>query len=257
MDTERAIKDEFRDLDLDVEATQYLDYNAKRFAHLLATAATLRQSMPSSGVTIMDVGPSFFTELLRRRFPEDTILSLGLTTEEARGGHLPKGLPAPGDTHVEFDLNDAGDRETWPDAPACDLIVMAEVLEHLYTSPTQVLGFVASCLRPGGYLVLTTPNAAALNKRLALLRGKHPYEMIRDSAENPGHYREYTRQELCAVAAACGLSVRRIAGVNYLYGIEFEAYHTLKGRVMRWLLDCSPPTLRAMFDVTLQRPPAP
>ena len=92
---------------------------------------------------------------------------------------------------TRFDLNDAQYRERWIRTPPIHLAVMAEVLEHLYTAPTLVLGFAYSLMEPGGILIVETPNAASLKKRLRLLVGRHPYEMIRENAVNPGHFRPF------------------------------------------------------------------
>ncbi len=51
-------------------------------------------------------------------------------------------------------------------------------------------------LKPGGAMLVTTPNAAALSKRLRLLFGQNPFEMLRETPENPGHFREYTALEM-------------------------------------------------------------
>jgi hypothetical protein len=81
------------------------------------------------------------------------------------------------------------------------------VIEHLYTAPELVLAFVKRLLKPGGFLVVQTPNAVALEKRVVMLRGANPFEMIRPSRDNPGHFREYTIHELRALAARVGLEV--------------------------------------------------
>ena len=54
------------------------------------------------------------------------------------------------------------------------LIIFTEVLEHLVVPPSVVLKEVRRVLRPGGKLVLSVPNAAALHSRLMLLFGITP-----------------------------------------------------------------------------------
>ena len=80
--------------------------------------------------------------------------------------------------------------------PRYDLVVFAEVIEHLHTSPVHTLAFVRGLLADAGVLILQTPNAASLPKRLKLLAGRNPYELIRADGGNPGHFREYTLAEL-------------------------------------------------------------
>ncbi|MDP9149663.1 MAG: hypothetical protein M3O36_06955 [Myxococcota bacterium] len=44
--------------------------------------------------------------------------------------------------------------------------MFAEVLEHLHTAPELVLAFLRRLLLPQGLLILQTPNAASLSKRI-------------------------------------------------------------------------------------------
>ena len=54
--------------------------------------------------------------------------------------------------------------ETTNVAPAsCDVVVMMEVIEHL-SDPTDTLRRVIQLLRPGGWLLITTPNIEAISR---------------------------------------------------------------------------------------------
>jgi hypothetical protein len=137
---------------------------------------------------------------------------------------------------------------------------MAEVLEHLYTAPQLVLGFVKSLLRPNGFLILQTPNAASLPKRLKLFFGRHPYEKIRTDPRNPGHYREYTISELRALAEEFGFRVERCVTAFYFdaryahdesgSGTGGALFGGLKNVVYRVL----PPSLREGITVVWRAP---
>ena len=63
------------------------------------------------------------------------------------------------------------------DLSGYELIIMAEVIEHLYTSPSLVPGLLQSLLRPGGLLIVQTPNALAIGRRFKMLLGRHPFEL--------------------------------------------------------------------------------
>ena len=67
-----------------------------------------------------------------------------------------------------------------------DVIVFAEVIEHLYTAPELVLPYLRELLVLGGVLLLQTPNAVSLRKRAKLLLGVNPFERIRTERDNPG-----------------------------------------------------------------------
>jgi len=54
-----------------------------------------------------------------------------------------------------------------------------------------------------------------LNKRINMLMGINPYELIRVERNNPGHFREYTMQELLRYGLEQNLSVWRKEYCNY------------------------------------------
>jgi SAM-dependent methyltransferase len=107
--------------------------------------------------------------------------------------------------HITFDLLNSDNVGSWPDCGRFDLIVFSEVMEHLHIAPEFVLAFLGSLLEDGGVLLCTTPNAADIAKRVRLACGRNPYERLRLYSMNPGHIREYTRQELTKIAGSVGL----------------------------------------------------
>ena len=90
---------------------------------------------------------------------------------------------------------DVKGRAGWYDAVVC-----AGVIEHIPHTPRPLLVSLTSLLKPGGVLVLETPNLAYLYRRLALLRGQSVYPPIAQQfhTELPfeGHHREYTMPEI-------------------------------------------------------------
>ena len=94
-------------------------------------------------------------------------------------------------------------------------MVAAEVIEHVHTAPELVFRCLATLLRPDGRLIVQTPNAAALPHRVELLFGRNPFERIRLDPADPGHYREYTVDELLAIGRRAGLEVVDWTVQNY------------------------------------------
>jgi SAM-dependent methyltransferase len=153
--------------------------------------------------TILVVGPSHESVLLRDQVPGVRIDTLGW--EDHR-------FPRAGDErHVQHDLNDPA----YPDLDPHDVVICAEVIEHLHISPVPVLRFLARAVAPDGHLLVQTPNATALPKRLRMLLGRNPYEPIREEAGNPGHFHEYTVGELRDAVEAAALDVERVLTANY------------------------------------------
>ena len=113
---------------------------------------------------------------------------------------------APQDIHVQYDLNDLYHRERWPQIGPYDVIVMGEVIEHLYTGASTVLAGLATIVKPNGSLFLQTPNAAALHKRIQLAAGRNPYMSLEEERTDPPHFHEFTVRR-----AGRGRSARRLA----------------------------------------------
>jgi SAM-dependent methyltransferase len=197
----------------------YAAYHRRRFDYLLALCTALR---PDPAARVLDVGRSPFSRMLLERY--DSVTTLGLPPSGDDAGGAAGADPAAGGAertyagHIVCDLNRAQEQGAPPDAAAgagFDLIVFAEVLEHLHTAPELVLHLLAGLLADGGLLVCQTPNAAALPRRLRLAAGRHPYERIRANTGNPGHVREYTGDELKEIARTAGLQVVRHEYADY------------------------------------------
>lgn len=189
----------------------YIAYHAPRYAYLLDLLD--RHSLGKDS-TLLDIGPSRLTTLIHERFGT-AVDSLGFGEDRI----TPEGR------HFGFDLNLAQRKEDWRrDLPRYDFIMMAEVLEHLYTAPQLVLSFLRTLLVDGGRLVLQTPNAASLPKRIKLLLGRNPFEMIRIDPLNPGHFREYTTRELYALAATSGFLIEGCM-MSFYFDARFAHHH--------------------------------
>lgn len=187
------------------EEQGYVRYHARRFAFVLNIVAPwIERFRQENGVTgakvkILDVGPHLLTRCLLHYFGDlITVNTLGYSYEES----VPDEVIA---RHFPFDLNQAQHRSRWIKGEQHDIVILAEVIEHLHTSPVRVLRFIRSQLRDGGLLLIQTPNAASLSKRLGLLSGHNPFELIRETPRNPGHFREYTLEELVECCQQAGL----------------------------------------------------
>lgn len=77
-----------------------------------------------------------------------------------------------------------------------DLAVSFETIEHV-TDAQDFLREINRVLRPGGVLLLSTPNSEL------------------SAHVNPFHVREYTRSELLAVLQECGFTVTRVLGQRW------------------------------------------
>jgi trans-aconitate methyltransferase len=181
------------------EERKYLETHSRRYEYLVDRLRAPRR--------LLDVGPSYESALIRALFPSAQVDTLGF--------HDDRFPLRDGETHTEFDLNDAADPRRWPALEPYDVIVCAEVIEHLYISPLHLLRMLRSLLAPDGSLLIQTPNAAAIERRFWLLAGRNPFEPLREDLHHAGHFREYTLDELVDLAARTGFSVLFAERRNY------------------------------------------
>jgi glycosyltransferase involved in cell wall biosynthesis/SAM-dependent methyltransferase len=105
--------------------------------------------------------------------------------------------------HCALELFDA-ERDRFPyDDGYFSTVLCCELVEHLTEDPLHLMAEINRILRPGGHLVLTTPNIGSLRAIAAILTGYHPgffpaYIRPRVAGEQPEarHNREYTAREI-------------------------------------------------------------
>ncbi len=80
-----------------------------------------------------------------------------------------------------------------------DCIVFSEVLEHLYESPIKILEELYRVIKPGGILLLTTPNVMKIENKIKFFLNMNIYQDLYRfcyDARFGLHYREYTKKDL-------------------------------------------------------------
>ncbi|MER7477510.1 class I SAM-dependent methyltransferase [Streptomyces sp. NPDC126510] len=105
---------------------------------------------------------------------------------------------------------------------SADAVLFSEVVEHL-VDPDAALDEIRRILRPGGHLMLSTPNLAAWYNRGLLLAGVQPvFSEVslrgihgRPGKEVVGHLRLYTARALKEFVAASGFDVVRLEGAPF------------------------------------------
>ena len=77
-----------------------------------------------------------------------------------------------------------------------DIIITGEIIEHIYDTDF-FLEEIQRLLKPGGKLIISTPNIASLGRRLFLLLGKNPIiEISPNEDDSSGHIRYFTFKTL-------------------------------------------------------------
>ena len=88
-----------------------------------------------------------------------------------------------------------------------DVVLFCEMLEHMLMDPMHTLRQIHRVLKPGGALVLTTPNVARIENVLRLLHGTNLYDPYSGFGPYGRHNREYTRHELHRLLEFAGFDV--------------------------------------------------
>jgi SAM-dependent methyltransferase len=85
-----------------------------------------------------------------------------------------------------------------------DGILAGEIIEHLY-DPDRFLSECCRVLRPSGVLVVTTPNLAAIQDRLAFLLGQSPRHVDCHHEYRRLHIRPFTKGSLSKAICLAGM----------------------------------------------------
>ncbi len=221
----------------------YVAFHSRRYALVLELLA---QYAPDAS-TVLDVGPSTLTALVGEQYakPVDS------------AGFEEIGANTTGGTHYDLDLNQLPDERGPASIGRYDVVLCCEVLEHLHAAPEHLLAWLRDHMNDRGVLVLQTPNAAALDRRVKLLLGRQPYDALDPARSGARHVRECTFAELGALAEGAGLEVvcaKRDAYFDYRYaagahgsGAPRNLRHAVQNAVDRVL----PPSLRSGITLVL------
>jgi glycosyltransferase involved in cell wall biosynthesis/SAM-dependent methyltransferase len=104
-----------------------------------------------------------------------------------------------------------------------DTVLCCELIEHLFEDPMHMMSEINRILKPGGHLVLTTPNIGSLRSVSAILLGYHPaffpaYIRPRKEGEEAEarHNREYVPMEIQHLLTDAGFHMELLETGEFL-----------------------------------------
>ena len=153
-------------------------------------------------------------------------------------------------THIIFDLDQIGRHPELMRSGDYDLVIACEVIEHLHLDLDLIYRQLSKLTRPGGTVLIQTPNAVPLKKRVAMLFGKNPFEMIRPEYRPGygGHIREFTMSELTGYAKKNGFEVIESYCENY-----FDYSHSVKAKLYFMAGKLFPPSWKDGITLVLTK----
>jgi SAM-dependent methyltransferase len=189
------------------EAAGYLSASLERFRITMSLVPPL---VPRERVLELGSNPYFLTRLLIKRGVDVTSANW-FGRESGFGSEGEQKVSESGVPHTyHFDhFNVESDRFPYEDGTFA-VVLFCEILEHLPVDPVHALAEIHRVLRPGGTLVLTTPNAARLDNLVRIIDGRNVYETLSGYGVYGRHNREYTVGELHELLASSNFVAERV-----------------------------------------------
>jgi GT2 family glycosyltransferase/SAM-dependent methyltransferase/glycosyltransferase involved in cell wall biosynthesis len=126
-----------------------------------------------------------------------------------------------------FDLQ----HQPWPYRDGeFDAVLCCEILEHLHTDPMGLLAEMNRVLKPGGVLLLTTPNLASAHAVEEAMRGGSPYGYGKfefGGKPTDRHNREYTAAEVVRLAMAAGFAISELRTFDFYWPAKRDVLRSL------------------------------
>jgi len=185
------------------ELRGYVEADFKRFVYTLGLVPE------KSGQRILELGanPYFTTTLLRKFRSADLYLANffdGVGTEGKQRVTIGETGEEVEYAYRQFNI----EKDAFPfDSDFFDVVLCCEIIEHLLSDPVNALSEIKRVLKPGGTLVLTTPNVARLDNVRKIVSGENVYDPYSGHGPYGRHNREYTPQNLFSLLSANGFNV--------------------------------------------------
>lgn len=201
------------DRELVIGQREYAVQHKQRFWELFNAVAMLLERKKASGrIKILEIGVSEFSGFYKSLWPEVELHTADRPHNENYIGFTSGACQriSACSHHFEIDLNSPESlaEEFRPEAMAdYDIIVFAEVLEHLVVNPVELLAGLVSLLKSSGQLYLTTPNFFSWRKMQMIARRENPQQVYPAGDDNWDahfHHREFSVKELLSQVQQAG-----------------------------------------------------
>jgi glycosyltransferase involved in cell wall biosynthesis/SAM-dependent methyltransferase len=186
------------------ELKTYVEADFKRFVYTLGLVPE------QSGQIILELGANpYFTTTLLGKFRQAELHLANFFGKPEREGKQKVTIHSTGEV-IEYAFKQFNiEEEKFPyDDSVFDVVLFCEIIEHLLSDPVQALMEIRRVLKPGGDLVLTTPNVARLDNVRKIVAGENVYDPYSGHGPYGRHNREYTQEDLFSLLSSNGFTVR-------------------------------------------------
>ena len=152
-----------------------------------STVEVICKHVPEGKIRILEVGGGMIGLILQELYGDEvTVADLSAHPSETITKH--------GASHMECDLL----RDRWDGAPGFDLVLLAEVVEHLPLPLYDALERLSHSIVPGGSICITTPNMHRIRNVIHLLLGKEIFcpLVFPERGSSIGHPFEFHKRHL-------------------------------------------------------------
>jgi 2-polyprenyl-3-methyl-5-hydroxy-6-metoxy-1,4-benzoquinol methylase len=198
----------------------------RSFAEML----TLAHGLLPGGRRLLDVGPNIGTCLDLARQRGYDVQGIELNAEAARHCREERGLDVKTGVLEE---------DTYP-AATFDLVILADVIEHV-PDPRGLLRIVARVVRPGGLVVISTPDISGRAARLLQVK---PEE----------HIYYFSPATMTAALQAAGLEVVRMEPFDRYHNLTAMEHSTTGGGLLQALAPVFRLSRRVLGDLVVKLP---
>lgn len=120
-----------------------------------------------------------------------------------------------------------------------DVVINTAVIEHV-KNPKLLLDNMRLLLKDGGHVITMTPNLAVFYKRLRFLLGLSPHWNVADffnlgELGFTGHWREYTKHELCWMHEQSGFKIIRVSNSDIFHLADKKNLRNLWHILIRYI----------------------
>jgi SAM-dependent methyltransferase len=183
------------------ELQNYLVHDYLRFVHTL-------NLLPDEQCKILEVGANpYFTSLLILLFTQHQLTCTNFFIGQAAAGREVM-LSEQANKRFVFDfVNQNIEDESFHFEQQFDAVIFCEVIEHLTNDPLAALIRLKTILKPGGSLILSTPNVNRLENVTKMIAGENIYDPYSAYGPYGRHNREYNKHELSKLLKHAGFEI--------------------------------------------------